>query len=54
MDRVIVLTLVALVWLAVNLKAKDRWLRFLSLCGLIVFLVAASAVALDVAGVPAP
>lgn len=54
MDKVGVLLAVALVWLLLNLKAGQNWLKVVSITGLLIFLGLACAVALDYAGIPAP
>jgi len=42
---------VALVWLLVNIKAGQTWLKFVSIVGLLAFMVMASWVAIQASGV---
>lgn len=51
MEKVGILLAMALVWLVVNVKAGHRWLEILSLGAMLFFLIGASVVALDLAGI---
>jgi len=46
-----ILLAMALVWLLINMKAGTNWLKFVSIVGLLAFMVMASWVAIHAAGV---
>jgi hypothetical protein len=46
-----ILLAVALVWLLINIKAGQTWLKFVSIMGLLAFMVMASWVAVHASGV---
>ena len=50
-EQIGILLAMALVWLLINIKAGQFWLRLVSIVGLLVFMVMASWVAIHAAGV---
>ena len=50
-EQIGILLAVAMIWLLINIKAGQTWLRFVSIVGLLAFMVLASWVAIQATGV---